>query len=418
MGMDRKIEKKKWTTKRIASVGAISLLGLFIVYTFVFGDYSSKLNVKRERITISTVEYEPFQEYIAITGAVMPIETFYLDITEGGRVMEKYVEEGAHLIKGEPIIKLDNARLTLDVIYNEANVFQQINSLRSTRLMMEQSRLNLKGSLLDLNHSIADQKRIYETSKGLFEKKLISKNEFEKEKDRYEYLVEKKTLTLESFRTDSLFRNNQISQLERSVEQLQQNLTFTKRQLENLTVKAPISGQLTSLNAEIGESISSGENLGQIDNIDSFKVRAAIDEHFIARVKPGQYGEFTFAGNTYRLKIRTVYPEVNNGRFEVDMLFTGKTPDGIRRGQTVHIKLELSELFEAVVVPRGGFYQTTGGQWIFILNEEGTEAVKTQIRLGRQNSQVFEVLEGLKKGDQVVTSSYENFGDNEKLIIQ
>jgi HlyD family secretion protein len=416
--MDRKIEKKTWTPKRIMMFSGGGLLFIFIFYLLVFADTSSRLNVESERITVSEVKYGPFQEFIPITGTVQPIETFYLDVSEGGRVVEKFAEEGAFLNVGDPIIRMDNAQLSLDVIYNQANVFSQINNLRSTRLSMEQNRLNLQAQLLDVEYDLLDKKRIYENNKILFEKNLISKIEFDRSKETYDYTLEKRNLTLETFKQDSLFRSQQISQLEQSVETLQSNLSVTKTQLENLTVRAPIKGQLTALNAEIGQSIARGENLGRIDVIDSNKVRASIDEHYIARVLPGQLGEFTFAGNTYQLIIKTVFPQVTNGRFNVDMHFLGQVPNGVRRGQTLHIKLELGEPGEAVTIERGGFYQTTGGQWIFVLDESGDYAIKRSIKLGRQNTNAFEVIEGLNPGERVITSSYDTFGDVDKLVLK
>ena len=416
--MDKKIEKKKWTPKRILTYGGGGLLFIFIIYLLIFADKSSKLNVESDRITISEVKYGPFQEFIPITGTVQPIKTFFLDVSEGGRVVKKFVEEGDFVNVGDPIIKMDNAELTLSVIYNQANVFSQINSLRSTRLSMEESKLNLRSQLLDIEYDLMDKRRTYENDKVLFEKNLISKNEYDRAKEQYDFAVQKRDLTLETFKQDSLFRTQQISQLEQSVETLQSNLGVTKTQLENLTVRAPIKGQLTALNAEIGQSIARGENLGRIDVIDSNKVRASIDEHYIARVMPGQMGEFTFNGKDYRLIIKTVFPQVTNGRFEVDMHFVGVVPNGIRRGQTLQIKLELGEPDKAITIDRGGFYQTTGGQWIFVVDKSGDYATKRNIKLGRQNTNSFEVLDGLKPGEKVITSSYETFGDVDKLILK
>jgi HlyD family secretion protein len=416
--MDRKIEKKKWPPKKIITYSVAGIFVIIILYSFIFGDRSSKLNVEEDKITISEVKYGPFQEYIPVTGTVQPIETFLLDVSDGGKVVKKFVEEGAFVNVGDPIVKLDNASLTLNIIYNEANVFQQINSLRSTRLSMEESRLSLQSQLLDLEHNLRLQKTTYENDKILFEKNLISKIEYQNVKDEYDYLVKKKELTQETFRKDSLFRAQQIDQLEKSVNTLQENLNITKKQLEDLTVKAPIKGQLTSLNAEIGQSIAPGQNVGEIDVVDSFKVRVAIDEHYIARISPGQTGEFSFNNNDYKLIIKKVYPEVKNGQFEVDMHFVGKVPQGIRRGQSLQIRLELGELSNALTIERGGFYQTTGGQWIFVVNPSGDYATKREIKLGRQNSQEFEVLGGLKKGEKVITSSYDTFGDVDKLVLK
>lgn len=416
--MDRKIEKKKWTPKKILTYGGGGLLFIFIIYLLIFADKSSKLNVEEDRITISEVKYGPFQEFIPITGTVQPIKTFFLDVSEGGRVVKKYVEEGDFVNVGDPIIKMDNAELTLSVIYNQANVFSQINNLRSTRLSMEQSKLNLRSQLLDIEYDLIEKKRTFNNDKALFEKNLISKNEFDRAKEQYEYAVQKKDLTFETYKQDSLFRAQQISQLEQSVETLQSNLAVTKTQLENLTVRAPIKGQLTALNAEIGQSIARGENLGRIDVIDSNKVRASIDEHYIARVVAGQTGEFTFNGKDYRLVIKTVFPQVTNGRFEVDMHFVGEVPNGIRRGQTLQIKLELGEPDKAITIDRGGFYQTTGGQWIFVVDKSGSYATKRNIKLGRQNTNSFEVLDGLKPGEKAITSSYDTFGDVDKLVLK
>lgn len=416
--MDRKIDKKKWPLKKIITYSAAAAFVLIILFSFVFSDRSSRLNVEEDKITISTVKYGPFQEYIPVTGTIQPIQTFLLDVSDGGKVVTKYIEEGTFVNVGDPILKLDNASLTLNIIYNQANVFQQINSLRSTRLEMEQIRLNLQGQLLDIDHSLRLQKTTYENDKILFEKNLISKIEYQNAKDEYEYLVNKKQLTLETFEKDSLFRAQQIDQLERSVSTLQENINITKKQLEDLTVKAPIKGQLTSLNAEIGQSIAPGANVGEIDVVDSFKVRVAIDEHYIARISPGQTGEFTFSDRDYKLIIKKVFPEVKNGQFEVDMHFIGEIPKGIRRGQSLQIRLELGELGQALTIERGGFYQTTGGQWIFVVDPSGDVAYKREIRLGRQNTQDFEVLGGLKQGEKVITSSYDTFGDVDKLVLK
>jgi len=416
--MDRKIEKKKWPPKRIVVYSGGALCLIIILYSFIFSDRSSRLNVEQDKITIVEVKYGPFQEYIPVTGTVQPIETFLLDVSDGGKVVQKFIEEGTFVNAGDPILKLDNASLTLNIIYNEANVFQQINSLRSTRLAMEESRLSLQGQILDIDHSLRLQKTVYENDMILFDKNLISKIEYQNAKDEYEYLVNKRQLTLETFRKDSLFRTQQIDQLEKSVNTLQENLNITKKQLEDLTVKSPIKGQLTSLNAEIGQSIAPGQNVGEIDVVDSFKVRAAIDEHYISRVSPGQSGTFTFANRDYRLIIKKVFPEVKNGQFEIDLHFSGDVPQGIRRGQSLQIRLELGELSQALTIERGGFYQTTGGQWIFVVDLSGGFAYKREIKLGRQNSDAFEVLDGLKKGEKVITSSYDTYGDADKLVLK
>jgi HlyD family secretion protein len=283
---------------------------------------------------------------------------------------------------------------------------------------MEQNRLNLQSQLLNLEYDIIKQKRIYQNNKKLFEKNLISQIEFENTRDDYEYLIHLKKLTLETIAKDSLFRIEQINHLEENVERMQKQLEMTSEQMENLTVKAPIKGQLTSLLAEIGQSINQGQNLGQIDNIDAYKIRATVDEHYVARVVPGLKGTFSLENKTYTLITKTVYPEVRTGRFEIDMIFNGETPSELRRGQTVHIRLELSAPEEVLYMDMGGFYQTTGGQWIFVMDEDEKNAVRRSISLGRSNTQYVEILGGLIEGEKVVTSSYDTYREIDKLIIK
>ena len=416
--MDRKIEKKKWPPKKIISVFIAGLFVFIVIYSFIFGDTSSKLNIETEKITIATVTKGDFQEFIPVTGTVIPIKTIYLDAIEGGRVEMIFLEAGSFVNEGDKILKLGNTNLLLDIMYREAQLFEQSNNLRNTRLSMEQNRLNLQRELAELNYQILRLKRIYNRNKELVKKNLISQHEFEQSLDEYEYFLKRKELTIETQKQDSIFREVQIEQLVASLERMQANLKIVKQKQDNLVLKAPITGQLTSLNAEIGESKSPGVRLGQIDVLEGFKVRAAIDEHYIVRIEIGRYGTFDFANNTYRLIVKKIYPEVREGRFEVDMMFDTETPQGIRRGQTLHVRLELGDLSEAVLLPRGGFYQKTGGQWVYVVNKSESFATKKSIKLGRQNPQVFEVLEGLKPGERVITSSYDSYGDIDKLILK
>ncbi len=416
--MDRKITKKRWNAKRIIIFSFATLLIFLVFYQLILGDSSSKLNVERERITVSKVTRGPFREYIPVTGAVIPIKTVYLDAVEGGRVAKRFVEAGTMVKKGDPILELENTNLLLDIMFREAELFQASNNLRNTRLAMEQNRLNLRGELIDLNYRLKALKREYERNKELVRKNLISKETFEQSRDEYEYNQKRKELAIESYKQDSLFRKIQIGQLEASLNRMGKNLEVAKQKLDNLVIRAPISGHLTALNAEIGESKSVGERLGQVDVLDGFKVRAAIDEYYLPRINRNQEGAFDFAGETYRLTIDKIFPEITNGRFDVDMQFIGAEPDGIRRGQTVHIRLELGDLEEAVLLARGGFYQKTGGQWVYVLDEDENVAVKRSIRTGRMNPRVFEILSGLEPDEKVITSSYENFGDNDKLILK
>jgi HlyD family secretion protein len=416
--MDRVLEKKKWPPKKIVLLSFTGLFVIFIFYTIFFSDKSSKLNVQTERITISMVEKKPFQEFIPVIGTVIPIQTIYLDAIEGGRVEEIFNEAGSFIKTGDKILKLGNTNLLLDIMYREAELFAQSNNLRNTRLAMEQQRLSLRAQLIELNYQLANTKRAYQRAVELHQKGLVSEEEYEKLKNEYDYLGQKTNITLESHKQDSLFRDTQIHQLEASLSRMQANLEIVKTNLENLTIKAPITGQLTSLVAEIGESKSRGQRLGQIDVLEGFKVRVGIDEHYIARIDLNQNGEFTFDNQDYRLYIKKIYPEVKEGKFEVDMLFEGNAPAGIRRGQTVHVRLELGNLTEATLLARGGFYQKTGGQWVFVVDKSESFATKRQIAIGRQNPEFFEVLSGLEPGEKVITSSYDNFGDVDKLILK
>jgi HlyD family secretion protein len=306
----------------------------------------------------------------------------------------------------------------MTLLNNEAQINRASNDLRATRLQLERNRLDLKRQRAEADYFLKRIEKKYQRNKVLIEENYISKQEFDDFKDEYEYQKKNRELTIESQEQDLKFREEQVKQLEASVKRMEANLILLKEQLENLTIKAPISGHLTSLVAEVGQSIAQGERLGQIDDVEGFKVRAQIDEHYINRVEVGRIGEFDFAGSTYQLKVQKVFPEVREGRFEVDLGFTGQEAKGIRRGQSIHIRLQLSELSEGILLARGGFYQTTGGNWVYILDNSGDFAVKRQIRLGRQNPQYFEVLEGLEPGEKVITSSYENYGDMERLVLK
>lgn len=415
--MDRKIEKKKWPPKKIVTYMGVVLLTVFIIYQLFFSDKSSRLKVNQDRIVVSTVYNGEFQEFIPVIGTVIPIKTIYLDAVEGGTVEQIYLEAGSFVNQGDPILKLTNTNLLLDIMYREAELFQQSNNLRNTRLAMEQNALIIKGQLIDLEFEIKKTARDYKNQKSLVDQNLIAVQEFETTRDEYEYLNDKLALTLQSYHQDSVFREIQMDQLEASLVRMETNLEIVKQNMGNLILKAPVSGQLTSRNAEIGESKTKGERLGQIDVLDGFKILIAIDEYYISRISIGQKGTFTFDGKKHELRVGKVYPEVLNGRFEVDMEFVSEEPEGIRRGQSQHIRLELGDPGEGLLLARGGFFQKTGGQWVFLVDESEEYAVKQPIRLGRQNTEVFEVLEGLNPGDKVITSSYELFGEVEKLIL-
>lgn len=417
-GMDRIIEKKKWPTSRILKYAGIGLVAVVVVYLLLFSTTGSTLRVERERLTISTVTRGPFQEFIPVMGEAMPINTVYLDAVEGGRIEMIYVEAGAMLKKGDPILKLSNTDLLLDVMFREAEFFQTSNNLRNTRLSMEQQRLSLQQELTQADYELLTARKEYDRFESLFEDQLISLKEYENAKDQYEYLVRKRELTRESMEKDIAFREEQVRQLEQNLSRMKENLQITQQKLDSLVLKAPVSGQLTSLKAEvIGESKQPGERLAQIDVLDGFKVRAPIDEHYINRVETGREGVFTLGGKDYRLVVKKIYPEVTDGRFEVDLSFDGAVPDNLRNGQTLHIRLALGDLTEALLLPRGGFYQTTGGNWVFVVDKSGDFAVRRPVKLGRWNTDVYEVLEGLQPGDRVVTSSYDGYGDMQRLVF-
>jgi HlyD family secretion protein len=309
--------------------------------------------------------------------------------------------------------------MLLDIMNREAEFFQLNNDLRNAQLIMEQNRLDLQSKLLELDFKLQQSKRKYEREKRLRKKEIISVEQYEDTKTEYEYLCQKKDLTQRTFDQDCRFRKRQIEQIEASLKRMTANLEIAKQKLEDLTIKAPVTGHLTSLNAEIGESKKRGERLGQIDILDGFKIRVPVDEHYIARISTGQKGEFTFDDKTYQITISKTYPAVTDGRFEIDMEFDGLQPDGITRGQTLHIRLELGNLSTAMLLPQGGFYQKTGGQWVYVIDDAGEFAIKRKINLGRQNPEAFEVLAGLQPGDKVITSSYDNYGDNiHKLVLK
>ena len=416
--MDRQIQKKYWTLKRVGMFGIPSAILLFLILNLLLGDHRSKLNVETERLTISTVAKAPFQEFIPVIGTIEPFQTFYLDLTDGGRVLEKYVNEGAIVHAGDPIIKLDNPNLSLTVMSTQSNFMLAESQLRQTRLTFEQNGLMKESQLLDITMRLMTKQRAYEITKSLYDKGMASAIEYEIVKVEYEFLLKNRDLMMEVLKKDSLTNAQLIEQNERNVEQQKKYLNLISNQLENLTVRAPINGQLTSFIAEIGQSVGTGYRLGHIDNIDSFKIRAEIDEHYISKIVESQTGEYELDSKIFELKIKTVYPQVTNGKFNVDMVFINGQPPDMRRGQSVHIRLQLGGLSEAILLPRGGFYQTTGGQWIYVIDKTGNFAIKRNIKLGRQNPQMFEVLEGLEPGERVITSSYENYGEMEKLILK
>jgi len=419
-GVDRKIEKKTVTPRRVAmaAVAIVAVAALsYAVWTTATGGQA--LSVDREKLTLSTVEQGPFQEFIAVTGNVLPEQTVYLDAVEGGRVEEMFVQEGAMVDKGDRILRLSNNDLRLQVLNSEASIAEQESRMEQLKLQMEQQSLNLQQQIAQMEYEIRRLERQFERQQRLYEKNLISEEEYLATKDELEYQQRRLRLTRSAYVQDSLAQQSRLASMERTEERLQRNYDVLRESLQNLTVTAPISGQLTALDADVGQIISSGARLGQVDKIDTYKIRAQIDEFYIERVRRGQTATTQPIGGTeYELRVRRVYPEVEDGRFEVDLTFAGEAPASIRRGQSIRLKLELGSPEEATLLARGGFYQSTGGNWAYVLTEDGSEAVRTPIRLGRQNPNHFEVLSGLEPGDRVVTSNYDTFGDADRLVLE
>ena len=415
--MDRKIEKKGIPRKYIwyFLFGALLIAVLGVI---IFGDKSSKYNVDVSRITIEEVKHDVFQDYITVQGTVEPITTIYLDAVEGGRVEEILIEEGNMVKKGDVILRISNDNLLLEITNNEAQVVRAINELRTVRLQMDQTRLNYKQQIINLEITVTQNKRMYENNKVLRSQDHISREEFDQSKEACESSEELLQLLLENYRNDSIYRSIQISSLEISVKSMEESMKIIRRRLDNLNIKAGVDGELATLNPEIGEVISYGFRVGTINILASYKLRVDIDEHYIARITKGLNGECDFASKPYTGIITKIYPEVQNGRFAVDMVFTEEVPAQIRIGQTSRIRLQLGESKEGVLLTKGGFYQTTGGQWVFVLDPSEEFAVKRDISIGRQNPRYYEVLGGLEPGEKVIVSSYQNYADHDKLILK
>ena len=416
--MDKKIERGFWTRTRITySVGSVLVL-LLVIYAVFLIDSRVSLQVQTNRLTIAEVIEGEFQENIPETGVVMPINTRFIDAIEGGVIQEIMVESGAMVEAGDTILVLTNSSLQLDVLSREAQLYEQINNLQNTRMNIQQNNLTLQSNLAEINYQLAMLKPQFERQSELFEKKLISKQEFEQSRENYEYQQKRLALSRSSYERDSVFQVVQLRQLEESADRLWKNLQGVMKILDNLVVRASTTGQITlgdGTDLDLGQSVSSGQRLGQIDDLDGFKVRVGIDEYYLPRISQGDKAEFTFDGSLYHLSIYKIYPSIRNGVFEVDMEFDGDIPSRIRRGQTLPMRMKLGTSQKTLKVARGGFYQKTAGNWIFLVNKSGTGAEKHPISLGRQNTEYFEVASGLKLGDKVVISSYETFGDAEIL---
>lgn len=416
--MDRPLEKKKWNSKRILTiVGVAGIVGL-IGASFYFTSGKSKLNVEADRISIVEIKNGNFQEFIPINGTVLPISSIYLDASVGGRVEEKFVEDGTVLKKGDPIMRLSNTDQELTLVQQETQVLNLLTQSQIAQTNAQQASINNRNQMADVEQAYREAERVYNLNKKLLAEKAIGTQEFEKSKNEYNYQKERVHLTKQILKQDEISNAQKTNQDKQTYQRTQSALELMKRKIGDLIVRAPVDGQLTAFDAEIGQNKNAGERLGQIDVLTGFKVRADIDEHYINRIFPDLQGEFSIGDKTYKLRIKKVYTQVTNGRFQVDMEFINDVPKGIRRGQTLQIRLALSDETKALLLAKGGFYQQTGGNWIFKLDKNGSAAYRVDIQLGRQNPEYYEVIKGLQPGDKVIVSSYETYDKVQELNIK
>ena len=416
--MDRKIERKGLRRKTVLTIiGVVGIVGL-VAASYYYTSGKSKLNVEAERVTISEVRQGAFREFIPVNGIVLPVTTIYLDAVEGGRVEEKFVEDGAMVRKGQPLIRLSNTDIELSMVNQQTSVYNLLTQMQIARNAAQQNTTTKLNQMTDVEGQLKEAKRLYELNKYLYEQKAIGLQEFRQSENNYNYQLEKQRLSRQLLRQDSISNQQQVSQAGQQYRGSQTAMNLMRRKVEDLVVRAPIDGQLTSLDAEIGQNKNKGERLGQIDVMNGYKVRVDIDEHYLNRVFTGLEGEATVGSRSFKLKITKVYTQVTANRFQVDMQFAGEVPEGIRRGQSLQIRLALSDETQATLLAKGGFYQQTGGNWVFKLSADGRTAYRVDVQLGRQNPDYYEVMSGLKPGDKVVTSSYENYGTMQELVLK
>ncbi|WP_320054889.1 HlyD family efflux transporter periplasmic adaptor subunit [uncultured Acetobacteroides sp.] len=416
--MDRIIEKQSKLTKRtLAYIGlGIAVVGLVVL--FLGTDYSGTSRVESDRLTVDVVQHGVFNDYVRLMGQVQPITTIQLSAIEGGMVQSRQVEEGAMVKQGDAILHLSNPMLNLNILESEAQLAEKSNFLRNTLVQMEQERLTLKREKLQLDLDIERKHRKYQQLSKLYGEQFASKEEYLQAKEDYEYAVKNRELVVERQRQDSAFRGVQVHQMEESLSNMRRNLALIRQRMDNLVVRAPLTGQLGLLEAEVGQSIATGQKIGQVNVLTDFKIEAKVDEHYIDRVKSDLQASLESQGKTYRLRVRKVFPEVRSGQFRVELVFVGARPENLRTGQSYQLDVQLGQPAEATLIPRGGFYDLTGGQWIFVVDPNGAEATRRSIRIGRQNAQFYEVLDGLRPGERVITSGYDLFGTSRRLLIK
>lgn len=416
--MDRIIEKKKWTRGRIALIIAGILVLLLVIWMLFLRDNRSRLYVDYNQLSIAVVEKGKFQEFIPVDGIVFPRTTVFIDAVQGGIVEAVFVEDGTMLKKGDPILKLANANMELSYMDQETRMYDAINNLANTRISLEQLRYTRQKEITQLTYEIDRLKIDFRRKEQFFKDKLISEKEYEDALRDYNYSLKQLEITLNLRKLDSISGVSQSNQIASSMQRMNNNLALLQRNMDNMTIKSPVDGKLSSFLVEIGQTKTAGEQLGQIDMMDGIKLRANIDERYISRVFSGQEAECEISGKTYSLEISKIYTNVTNGSFQVDLLFKAEEPEGVKRGQTIQLKVKFSGATDALIVRRGGFFQETGGNWIYVLDNDESSAVKRPIKIGRQNTTHYELLEGLEEGDKVIISSYDNFNSREKLIFR
>ena len=416
--MDTKIEKKKGIKLKHILIGSGVLMFLFLTGTMIFGNAGSTLKVEKDKITISQVINDKFNDYISISGTVNPISTVYLDAYEGGRVMEIFIEEGSMVKKGDVILKLENRELYGQILNSETNLALKQNDLRQTQINFDSKRIGGQKSLLESEFQLKKAKRRYQQLQALYDDELIAGEEFLQAEESFELAQKNHEVSTFQVQQDSLLNTSSIKELIKDLARMKQTLSMEYERIENLNVKAPIDGQLGTLDAELGKQIGRGQGIAQINVLTNFKIESTVDEHYIDRVKRGLSGTFERNNQVYDVNLKKVYPDVKAGKFKIDLVFSGDKPDNIRTGQNYYIKLQLGAATEALLLPRGAFFQSTGGQWVYVLDPAGEFAVKRSVKIGKQNPQYYEILEGLEPGEQVITSGYDAFGESDRLVLK
>lgn len=417
--MDIKIEKKKYLIPRKYwpyVAGGVVLIAVFV--WLGTSNFSSTLRVDRRGISIGDVKREQFNDYVSVDGRVVPISVVQISPEEGGVVKEIVVDEGAHVRKGDVIVRLSNSNLDLEILNSESELAEKQDMLRNTQISMEQDKLNNSNEALQLDMDEQRKKRQYAHHEALQKEQLNSREEYLQAKEDYELAKKKHTLIKQRLAQDEKLRRAQIDQMNDNLEAMQRNVHLVRQRKEHLNVRSAIDGEVGTLDVELGQSITSGQKIGVINDLSDYKVEAMVDEHYIDRVLPGLTATFEQSGKSYNLRVRKVYPEVREGRFRIDFVFSDKRPSNIRTGQTYYIDLQLGESKKAIIIPKGTFYSVTGGNWIFVLDKDGKKAYRRKIRIGRQNPQYYEVLEGLEPGERVIVSGYEAYKDNEVLVLE